>query len=94
MGDKVCCTKNGYISDKDDENMQEEPAHDAAGTFRDISSTQRKNEPMKEKRERMCNREIFFIIGVKCFVKMSRFDALLWFCNAKKPFNQKYLILK
>uniref|UniRef100_A0A671N2X4 DNA helicase B-like n=1 Tax=Sinocyclocheilus anshuiensis TaxID=1608454 RepID=A0A671N2X4_9TELE len=68
MGDKVCCTKNGYISDKDDENMQEEPAHDAAGTSQDIPSIQRKNERMKENRERMCNGEIFFIIGVKCFV--------------------------
>ncbi|XP_016430115.1 DNA helicase B-like [Sinocyclocheilus rhinocerous] len=63
MGDKVCCTKNGYISDKDDENMQEEPAHDAAGTSQDIPSTQRKNERMKENRQRMCNGEIFFIIG-------------------------------
>ncbi|XP_016130261.1 DNA helicase B-like isoform X1 [Sinocyclocheilus grahami] len=56
VGDKVCCTKNGYISETDNENMQEEP-----GTSQDIPSTQRKNEQKKMKQERMCNGEIFFI---------------------------------
>ncbi|XP_058629436.1 DNA helicase B-like isoform X2 [Onychostoma macrolepis] len=64
VGDKVCCTKNAYISDKDDENMQEEPAHDVAGISQNIPNTQRKNEEMKEKKERMFNGEIFFIKGV------------------------------
>ncbi len=44
VGDKVCCTKNGYISERDDENMQEEPAHDVAGTSQDIP---RKNDRRK-----------------------------------------------
>ncbi|KAL1275699.1 hypothetical protein QQF64_035322 [Cirrhinus molitorella] len=61
VGDKVCCTQNGYILEKDDEDKQEKPAHDVAGTFQDISSTQRKNEQKKVKKERMCNGEIFFI---------------------------------
>ncbi|XP_026090207.1 DNA helicase B-like [Carassius auratus] len=61
VGDKVCCTKNGYISEADNENMEEEHAHDIAGTSQDIPSTQRKNEQKQVKKERMCNGEIFFI---------------------------------
>uniref|UniRef100_A0A9R1SS51 DNA helicase B n=2 Tax=Cyprinus carpio TaxID=7962 RepID=A0A9R1SS51_CYPCA len=61
VGDKVCCTKNGYISETDNENMQEEPAHDVAGMSQDIPRTQRKNEQKQVKKERMCNGEIFFI---------------------------------
>uniref|UniRef100_A0A8C2HX02 Helicase (DNA) B n=1 Tax=Cyprinus carpio TaxID=7962 RepID=A0A8C2HX02_CYPCA len=61
LGDKVCCTKNGYISETDNENMQEEPAHDVAGMSKDIPCTQRKNEQKQVKKERMCNGEIFFI---------------------------------
>uniref|UniRef100_A0A8C2A699 Helicase (DNA) B n=1 Tax=Cyprinus carpio TaxID=7962 RepID=A0A8C2A699_CYPCA len=55
VGDKVCCTKNGYISETDNENMQEEPAHDVAGMSQDIPRTQRKNEQKQVKKERMCN---------------------------------------
>ncbi len=54
--------------------MQEEPAHDVAGTSQYIPSTQRKNEQMKENKERLCNGEIFFIKGVKRFVK----NVLIW----------------
>ncbi|XP_073694797.1 DNA helicase B-like [Garra rufa] len=61
VGDKVCCTKTGYIFKKDDEDMQEQPAHDVAETSQVNPSTQRKNEQKKVKKERMCNGEIFFI---------------------------------
>ncbi|XP_067247891.1 DNA helicase B-like isoform X2 [Chanodichthys erythropterus] len=47
VGDKVCCTKNGYISGKDE------------GKKARRSRSQRKKEQMKN--ERMYNGEIFFI---------------------------------
>lgn len=73
VGDKVCCAKNGYISGKDEEKKLEDPARVTAGTsclnggaFQDIPRSQRKNEQMTVKKERMCNGEIFFIKKVKC----------------------------
>ncbi|ROI15383.1 DNA helicase B [Anabarilius grahami] len=68
VGDKVCCTKNGYISRKDEEKKLENPVRVTAGTSclkiggsQDIPRSQRKNEQMTVTNERMCNGEIFFI---------------------------------
>ncbi|XP_051976730.1 DNA helicase B-like isoform X2 [Xyrauchen texanus] len=74
-GDKVCCTKNGYVSEKDNENNLEESFHDksrtsfksagsfsdTAGVFGNTAGSQRTKEQMKVKKERLCNGEIFFI---------------------------------
>ncbi|XP_078424099.1 DNA helicase B isoform X2 [Cetorhinus maximus] len=52
VGDKVCCTKNGYIRDFTEES---EPK----------VKLKTKSEPKKEKRVRLCNGEIFFILEYK-----------------------------
>ncbi|XP_041071535.1 DNA helicase B isoform X2 [Carcharodon carcharias] len=52
VGDKVCCTKNGYIRDFTEES---EPK----------VKLKTKSEPEKENRVRLCNGEIFFILQYK-----------------------------
>lgn len=64
--DKVCCTKNGYV--RDHEKKQERTSFDTARAVQDSARSshddaghQSQNEQMKEKKERLCNGEIFFI---------------------------------
>ncbi|XP_056604912.1 DNA helicase B [Triplophysa dalaica] len=79
--DKVCCTKNGYVTEIDNEPTQNETLTDtagpsqvarnsrrsfeasfvAAGSSRDFSGTQKKDQ--SKENERLCNGEIFFIKG-------------------------------
>ncbi|XP_026779472.3 DNA helicase B isoform X1 [Pangasianodon hypophthalmus] len=47
IGDKVCCTRNGYVTDRDKENETKSKEDDMDGN--------------KIKKERLCNGEIFFI---------------------------------
>lgn len=59
IGDKVCCTRNGYVTDKDKED-------EAKGKKDDMDRN-------KSKKERLCNGEIFFIIQV-VWKNRQRFD--------------------
>ncbi|XP_067283463.1 DNA helicase B-like [Pseudorasbora parva] len=64
--DKVCCTKNGYVSDHEDERDVSSSdtvgaSHDYAKSSHDKAGKRRQNEQTKEKKERLCNGEIFFI---------------------------------
>ncbi|XP_073694269.1 DNA helicase B [Garra rufa] len=63
--DKVCCTKNGYVTDHDKEQEgtfdTARAVHDSARSSHDNAGSQNQNEQMKEKKERLCNGEIFFI---------------------------------
>lgn len=70
--DKVCCTKNGYVSDH--EKKQEGSSIDTARAVQDSTQSshdhagnQSQNEQTKEKKERLCNGEIFFIKDVLMF---------------------------
>lgn len=55
-GDKVCCTKNGYLTDVEDmKNLKQLDATDST------QSTQKEKEKISE---RLCNGEIFFIAAV------------------------------
>ncbi len=70
--DKVCCTKNGYV--RDHEKKQERTSFDTARAVQDSARSshddaghQSQNEQMKEKKERLCNGEIFFIKDVLMF---------------------------
>ncbi|XP_067247886.1 DNA helicase B isoform X1 [Chanodichthys erythropterus] len=64
--DKVCCTKNGYVSDHEEKRGVTScdivrPSHDGARSSHDNAVNQTQNEQTKEKKERLCNGEIFFI---------------------------------
>ncbi|XP_056113465.1 DNA helicase B [Rhinichthys klamathensis goyatoka] len=67
--DKVCCTKNGYVSDHEEKrDVTAGASHDYAGASHDYARSshvnggkQRQDEQTKEKKERLCNGEIFFI---------------------------------
>ncbi|KAG9342318.1 hypothetical protein JZ751_016820 [Albula glossodonta] len=52
LGDKICCTRNGYVTDRAKERELEKACRD------DDSSV---NEKKNEVKERLCNGEIFFI---------------------------------
>ncbi|KAI1882256.1 hypothetical protein AGOR_G00248810 [Albula goreensis] len=52
LGDKICCTRNGYVTDRAKERELEKACRDD-----DSSDNEKKNEV----RERLCNGEIFFI---------------------------------
>lgn len=51
IGDKVCCTKNGYVTDKDKEDEAKSKKDDL-------------DEGKCFKKDRLCNGEIFFITQV------------------------------
>ncbi|XP_016430181.1 DNA helicase B [Sinocyclocheilus rhinocerous] len=64
--DKVCCTKNGYVTEheKKEEGTSFDTAravHDSTRSSHDNAGNQSQNEQIKEKKERLCNGEIFFI---------------------------------
>ncbi|XP_050964174.1 DNA helicase B isoform X5 [Labeo rohita] len=64
--DKVCCTKNGYVTDREkkpEETSFDTPraVHDSVRSSHDNAGSRSQNEQMKEKKERLCNGEIFFI---------------------------------
>lgn len=75
--DKVCCTKNGYVSEKDKEHAHKEIMSDTAGASRHLFGTQKKDQA-EGKKERLCNGEIFFIKAVLEFCYI-----LLLFDNVK-----------
>lgn len=50
IGDKVCCTRNGYVTDIDKKDEAKDQEDDMDGS--------------KSKKERLCNGEIFFITQV------------------------------
>lgn len=50
IGDKICCTRNGYVTDKDKEDEAKRKKDD--------------KDRSKSKKERLCNGEIFFIVQV------------------------------
>lgn len=71
--DKVCCTKNGYVTDhekkKEEVTSCDTPRaeQDSAQSSHDNAGNQTQNEQAKEKKEkkeRLCNGEIFFIKDV------------------------------
>ncbi|XP_016298630.1 DNA helicase B-like isoform X1 [Sinocyclocheilus anshuiensis] len=64
--DKVCCTKNGYVTDHDKKKEvtsfdTTRAVQDSARSSHDNAGNQTQNEQTKEKKERLCNGEIFFI---------------------------------
>ncbi|KAK2892856.1 hypothetical protein Q8A67_012844 [Cirrhinus molitorella] len=64
--DKVCCTKNGYVTDheKKPEGTDFDTARAVDNSTRsshDNARSQNQNEQIKDKKERLCNGEIFFI---------------------------------
>lgn len=70
--DKVCCTKNGYVTDREkkpEETSFDTPraVHDSVRSSHDNAGSRSQNEQMKEKKERLCNGEIFFIKHVLMF---------------------------
>ncbi|XP_045144846.1 DNA helicase B [Echinops telfairi] len=60
VGDKICCTRNAYLSDLLPENASEDrsPSEDLGGTSRDFAKNKKGN---FESDIRLCNGEIFFI---------------------------------
>lgn len=63
IGDKVCCTRNGYVMDKDKED-------EAKGKNDDMYES-------KVKKERLCNGEIFFITQVCRKISLQNLNALI-----------------
>lgn len=61
VGDKVCCTKNGYVIEKDEK--KKTLLADIRASL-DNGGSQRQND---QKKERLCNGEIFFIKHVIYF---------------------------
>ncbi|KAK7149777.1 hypothetical protein R3I94_009172 [Phoxinus phoxinus] len=60
--DKVCCTKNGYVSDHEKRrDVTVGAPRDYARSSHDNGGKQRRDEQTNEKKERLCNGEIFFI---------------------------------
>ncbi|XP_001336777.3 DNA helicase B isoform X1 [Danio rerio] len=59
VGDKVCCTKNGYVTDYD--KKETSLADIRASHNRAESQQDDQKKEKKEKKERLCNGEIFFI---------------------------------
>ncbi|KAK6292340.1 hypothetical protein J4Q44_G00369240 [Coregonus suidteri] len=66
-GDKVCCTKNGYVADRNKEGSPEEEVleniPDRARTGKRLPGLDReeRGKSKKKEKERLCNGEIFFI---------------------------------
>lgn len=60
--DKVCCTKNGYVfNHKERRDVTVGASRDHPRSSHDNGEQQRQDEQTKEKKERLCNGEIFFI---------------------------------
>ncbi|XP_026090199.1 DNA helicase B-like [Carassius auratus] len=65
--DKVCCTKNGYVTDHEKKKEvvtssdTARAEQDRARSSHDDAGNQTQNEQTKEKKKRLCNGEIFFI---------------------------------
>uniref|UniRef100_A0A8C9S6G1 DNA helicase B n=1 Tax=Scleropages formosus TaxID=113540 RepID=A0A8C9S6G1_SCLFO len=55
LSDKVCCTRNGYVSDR----KEERDLGQLSGKEDDVEEKSEKND-----KQRLCNREIFFITNV------------------------------
>lgn len=70
-GDKVCCTRNGYLSDGEDEDKEApEERNDQSHMMESQSQSTKHGESSKKEQEkekakvRLCNGEIFFIRDV------------------------------
>lgn len=85
--DKVCCTKNGYVSEKDEKPRRNRSRHtleasfNATGSSRSFSKSQI-NDQSEVKKERLCNGEIFFITEDSTHEDMD-----------EKPRKRRYLTL-
>ncbi|XP_075407439.1 DNA helicase B [Tenrec ecaudatus] len=71
VGDKICCTRNAYLSDLLPENDSEDqfPSGDLGGPSRDFANNKKHN---FESDIRLCNGEIFFITGDKTDVTIGK----------------------
>lgn len=76
--DKVCCTKNGYVLDQEKRSdVTVGASQDYARSSHDNGGKQRQDQQAKEKKERLCNGEIFFIDNVLEFY-LSIYLCIYW----------------